>query len=288
MRSEVTKMFNLIKMNLYRVFHQKAFYIVPVSMAMVCGFLVYITWLTPRLERQAVEMTGQSGIQAGIVVGSTADESFPLTEDFDLTIFMDLLFDSGMLGLLISIGASIITNAERKHGFIKNIAGQISPRGMMAPAKLPGMLLECFLILAFAVLGAALSGKIFYAGFTFGNLAALTKALAVQLLLGFALCAFIMMICTLSENAAAGIITGIILSMNMLPLLYMLINTVLWNYLHVPESFDITRYTLSTHLMSVSSTSEPDTLGLALAVGAAYLVVYSLGASVILKKKDIA
>lgn len=281
-------MFNLIKMNLYRIVHQKAFYIVPVSMALVCSFLVYITWLTPRLERQAAQMTEHSGFQAGFVAGSTADESFPLTEDFDLTVFMDLLFDSGMLMLLISIGASIITNAERKHGFIKNIAGQISPRGMLAPAKLPGMLLESFLILAFAVLGAALSGKIFYAGFTFGNFAALTKALAVQLLLSFALCAFILMICTLSENAAAGIITGIILCTSIMSLLYMLINKVLWNYFHVPESFDITRYTLSAHLMSVSSTSEPDALGLALAVGAAYLVACSLGAFVILKKKDIA
>lgn len=281
-------MFNMIKMNLYRVVHQKAFYIVPVSMALVCSFLVYITWLTPRLERQAAEITGQSGIQAGYVVGSTADEAFPLTEDFDLTVFIDLLFDSGMLMLLTSIGASIITNAERKHGFIKNIAGQISPRGLLAPAKLPGMLLECILIIAFAVLGAALSGKIFYAGFAFGNLAALAGALAVQLLLCFALCALILMICTLSENAAAGIITGIILSMNMLPLLYMLINKILWNYFHVPESFDITRYTLSSHLMSVSSTSEPDALGLALAVGVAYLAACSLGAFVILKKKDIA
>lgn len=281
-------MFNMIKMNLYRVFHQKAFYIVPVSMAMVCGFMVYITWLTPRLERQqTVEMTGQSGFHAGIVVGSTADESFPLTEDFDLTVFMDLLFDSGILGLLISTGASIITNAERKHGFIKNIAGQISPRGMMAPAKLPGMLLECFLILTFAVLGAALSGKIFYAGFTFGNLAALAGALAVQLLLALALSALIQMICTLAGNAATGIITGIILSGGFLSLVYMLINKVLWKYLHVPESFDITRYTLSGHLMSVSSTSEPDALGLALAVGAAYLAACSLGAYVILKKKDI-
>ena len=96
------------------------------------------------------------------------------------------------------------------------------------------------------------------------------------------------MICTLSENAVAGIITGIILSMNMLPLLYMLINKVLWNYFHVPESFDITRYILSSHLMSVSSTSEPDALVFALAVGAAYLAACSFGAFVILKKKDIA
>lgn len=280
-------MFNLIKMHLYRVFHQKAFYIVPVSMAFVCCFLVYITWLVPRLERQAAEITEQSGIQVGYVVGSTADESFPLTEDFDLTVFMDLLFDSGMPALLISIGASIITNAERKHGFIKNIAGQIS-RGMMAPAKLPGMLLESFLILAFAVLGAALSGKIFYTGFAFGNLAALARALAVQLLLALAFSALIQMICTLAGNAASGIITGIIFCGGFLSLGYMLINTVLWNYLHVPESFDITRYTLTGHLTSVSSTSEPDALGLALVVGAAYLAACSLGTYMILKKKDIA
>lgn len=280
-------MFNLIKMNLYRVFHQKAFYIVPVSMAMVSCFLVYITWLTPRLERQAAEMTEQSEFQAGFVVGSTADESFPLTEDFDLTVFIDLLFDSGMLALLISIGASIITNAERKHGFIKNIAGQIPSRGMLALAKLPGMLIESFLILVFAVLGAALSGKIFYASFTFGNFSALVGALAVQLLLAFALSALIQMICTLAGNAASGIITGIIFSGGFMSLVYMLIDKVLWRYFHVPESFDITRYTLSGHLMSVTSGSDTKALVFALIIGAVYLAACSAGAYMIIKKKDI-
>lgn len=281
-------MFNLIKMNFYKLFHQRAFYIVPITAAFICCLMVYLIWSLPRLENQYAQEDVEPGFHMGIVAGSPEAEALPIDEKFDLTEFMDEMFGSGILIILISVIAAITANTERKNGFIKNLAGQIAPRGMLAVAKLPGMLLESFLILMFTFIGCALSGRLLYSDFTLGDMPALTKALAVQLLLSFALCAFILMICTLSENAAAGIITGIVLCTGILSLLYTLINKVLWNYLHVPESFDITRYTLSGHLMSVFSTSEPDALGLALAVGAAYLVVCSLGAYVIFKKKDIA
>ena len=150
------------------------------------------------------------------------------------------------------------------------------------------MLLECFLIITVAVLSCALSGKLLYANFIPGNLSGLARALAGQLLLGFALCSLILMICTLARNAASGIITGIVLATGMISLVYGLLNKVLWNYLHVPESFDITRFSLSSHFMSLTSASGSDALGLALAVGAVYLTACSLGAFMIIKKKDIA
>ncbi len=281
-------MLNMIKMNLYRLFHQKAFYIVPITTAFFCCFMVYTTWIVPRLENQSAQIDTDSGFHMGIVAGSPDSEPLPIVESFDLTEFMDEMFASGILIILISVSAAIIANAEQKNGFIKNLAGQISPRGMLAVTKLPGMLLESFLILAASVIGSALSGRLLFASFTFGDLPALLRALAVQLLLGLALCALILMICTLSGNAAAGIITGIILSAGITSILYLLFNKILWNYFHVPESFDITRYTLSGNLMSVTSVSETGTLSLALAAGAAYLAVCSLGAYFIIKKKDIA
>lgn len=281
-------MFNLIKMNLYRLIHQRAFYIVPITTAVICCLMVYTEWAIPRLENQSAQMEAESGFHVGVVAGSPYTEPLPVVESFDLTGFMDEIFGSGILLIMVSIGAAITANAERKNGFIKNLAGQIAPRGMLAVTKLPGMLLESFLILALSLIGGALPGKLLFATFTFGSLPALAGALAVQLLLSLALCAFILMVCTLSGNAAAGIITGIILSSGITSLLYTLANKVLWNYLHVPENFDITQYTLSGHLLSVSSASDTSALGLALAVGAVYLAACSLGAYIILKKKDIA
>lgn len=281
-------MFNLIKMNLYRLFHQKAFYIIPAVSAVVCCFMVYTIWMVPRLENQAAQLDAEPGFHVGIVAGSPDSEPLPIMESFDLTEFMDEVLGSGILIIMISIGAAIIANSERKNGFIKNLAGQIAPRGMLTVTKLPGMLLESFLILAFSFIGCALPGRLLFATFTLGSLSALVKALAVHLLLSAALCALILMICTLSENAAAGIITGIVLSAGLLPLLYTLIDKVLWSYFHVPESFDITRFSLSGHLMSVASTSDTGALVFALAVGAVYLAVCSIGSYVIIKKKDIA
>lgn len=281
-------MLNLIKMNLYKLSHQKAFYIVPVSMAIVCSLMVYLTWLAPRLVDQASQITTETGFHMGIVAGGAPGvEHPPITEDFNLCEFMDEVFGSGIMIILFSVGAAILANSERKHGFIKTVAGQVSPRGMLALAKLPGMLLESLLILVFAVLGCALSGRILFSGFVTGSLSALAGALAVQLLLALALCALVLTVCTLAGNAASGIITGIILSAGLTPMLYTLANKVLWNYFHVPQSFDLSRYSLSLQLISVTSVSGTKELAFGLIIGAAYLVACSVGAYVIIQKKDI-
>lgn len=284
-------MYNMIKMNLYRAFHQKAFYIVPLSMAIVACLMVWLVWMAPRLEQAAYETSGQSdfsaGFHAGFTTGSVTEEPIPVLEEFNLTDFMDELFGSGILGILISVGAAIIANSERKHGYIKNIAGQIPSRGMLVLAKLPALLLESLLILIFAALGFALAGRILFEKFVFGSPAGFARAFAVQLFLSLALCALILMICTLAGNAASGIITGIVLSAGILSFLYGMINKVLWRYLHVPESFDITDYTLSTRLMSVFSASDTKTLIHGLVIGAVYLAVCSAGACMIIRRKDI-
>lgn len=284
-------MYNLIKMNLYRAFHQKAFIIVPLSMAIVACLMVYLVWLTPRLEQAAYETDDRSDFSAGFHVGITAgpatEEPIPVLEEFNLTDFMDELFTSGILGILISVGAAIIANSERKHGYIKNIAGQIPSRGMLILAKLPAMLLESLMILIFATLGFALAGRILFEKFVFGNPAGFVRAFAVQLFLSLALCALILMICTLAENAASGIITGIVLSAGILSFLYGMINKALWRYLHLSESFDITDYTLSTRLMSVFSASDTGALIHGLVIGVVYLAVCSAGACMIIRRKDI-
>lgn len=277
-------MFNIIKMNLYRLFRQKAFYIIPISTAIMCCLMVYLIWLTPRMENLATD----SGFHIAVgPYGSNGIEPLPITEEFKLTEFIDEIFGSGMLMIFISIAAAIITNAEQKNGFIKNVAGQISSRGMLTVAKLPGMMLECILVLAATVFSCALAGRLLFSSFTLGSLSALAGALAVQLMLAFGFCSLILMICTLAGNAASGIITGIALSAGIMPLVYTLINKVLWTYLHVPESFDITRCFLSTHLMSISTVSDTKTLTLGFVVGAVYLVACSAGAFVIITRKDI-
>lgn len=280
-------MFNLIKMSLYRVFHQKAFYIVPVSTAIVCCLMVYLVWLAPRLEQEAAMMEEEAGFQVSVTAEPASDSPLASMEEFNVADFMDEVFSSGILCILISVGAAIITNAEQKHGYIKNIAGQVFPKGALPLAKLPGMLLECLLILVFAFLSLTAAGRILYSDFTFGNLSGLAGAVAVQLLLSLALCALILMICTLAGNAASGIITGIALCSGLLPLVYGLIDKALWKYLHVPQSFDIAEYVLSVRLMSVTSLSDAKALTQGLVIGAAYLVVCSVGVYWIVRRKDI-
>ncbi len=286
-------MFNMIKMNFYRLFHQRSFYVVIGTALFISWFMVYIVWMMPRMAERAAENLSQtnaeeeSGFHVGIVIGDMEGAEVPVTDEFNLLEFMDEYFTSGIIVILISVGVSMIANSERKKGFIKNLGGQIKPRGMLVGTKLPVILFEILIILAVTVLGFALFGQIYFAKYTVGSLTDLCRVLAVQLLLCLAFGALILLVCVVARNAAAGIIVGIIMSTGLLLSLYSLFNQFATAYLGAGEGFDISRYTLNYYLMGLTSAAGNSDMTTAGLVGTVYLLLAAAIGSLVTEKRDI-
>jgi len=286
-------MFNLIKMNFYRLFHQRSFYVVIGTALFISWFMVHIVWMVPRMAERAAENLSQTnaeeetGFHVGIVTGGMEGAEAPVTDEFNLLEFMDEYFTSGIIVILISVGASMIANSERKKGFIKNLGGQIKPRGMLVGTKLPVMLFEILIILAATVLGFALFGQFYFDKYTAGSLTALCRVLSVQLLLCLAFGALILLVCAVTRNAVAGIIVGIVMSSGMLLSLYRLFNQFAAAYLGAGESFDISRYTLSYYLMGITSAAGSGDMTAAGLAGAVYLLLAAVIGSLVTEKRDI-
>ncbi|MDE6639284.1 MAG: ABC transporter permease subunit [Acetatifactor sp.] len=296
-------MFNLIKMNFYRLFHQKSFYVMIAVAAFIGWFMVFMIWMTPRLEekaqdaRNAREQTSQTGEEAesnagfhvGIMVGGTEGEELPVPQsgEFNLAEFVDEFFTSGFTMILISVGAALIANSERKRGFIKNLGGQMKPRGMLIVSKLPVILFELVALYAAIILSFTLFGRIYYDRFTAGNIPVMCKVVLVQLLLGLAFGALVMLVCTAARNAAAGIFAGIVVASGLFPYVYFFINRLATAYLGAPAGFDISKCSLDYYLSCITSEAAGKDVATALIVGVVYLLLASAAGCLVLEKRDI-
>lgn len=298
-------MFNLIKMNFYRLFHQKSFYVMIAVAAFIGWFMVFVIWMAPRLEEKAQsarntreqasqtdEETGSNaGFHVGIMIGGSEGEDIPESEPsvvvFNVAEFLDEFFSSGFTMILISVGASIIANAERKRGFIKNLGGQMKPRGMLIVSKLPTILFEIAAMYTATVLSIVLFGRVYYEHYTLGNVPAMCKTIVVQLLLGLAFGALVMLVCTAARNAAAGIFAGIAVASGLFPYVYFFINRIATAYLGAPAEFDISRCSLDYYLSCITSEAAGKDVATALIVGVVYLLLASAAGCLVMEKRDI-
>ncbi len=285
-------MFNLIKMNFYRLFHQKSFFVCLAAAALTGWFMVFLVWMTPKLEaeiesRATEEKEFKEGFHVGYV-GEISGDQAPVLETFNASDFMDEFLTNGIGLLLISVSVPLIVNADRKRGFIKNLGGQMKPRGMLALAKLPVILFDSAAIYITAFLSFALFGRIYYAKYTLGDISLLCRVLLVQLVLALAFGALLMLICMLVRSAAGGILAGVVASLGLLEVVYAQVSRFAVAYLGAPVGFDVARYSLDYYVSEVFSAVPDRVIVTALLAGAAYLILASAAGYFIMEKRDIA
>lgn len=283
-------MFNLIKMNFYRLFHQRSFYVCVAVAVFIGWFMPFMIWLTPRMEDQiAAQKEAEEGFAAGFYVGLNEDEiaRTPKLEVFNVTEFADQFTKSGFCMILVSVAIPLFVNADRKRGFIKNLGGQVRSRGVFTLAKLPVILFETALLMAASILSIAVFGRIYFEQYTFGDVGAMCRVMSVQLFLETAFGALIMLICTLARNAASGIIAGIVMSSGLFPMVYFQINKFAVAYLGAPMDFDCSKCFLDYHISMTMSTTAGSELVSALLAGGIYLVLALAAGCLVMEKRDI-
>ena len=130
-------MFNLIRMNLYRIFHTRSTYIMLAVIMAFAGFSAYM--MREDIKMLEEEITAEGGqineAQTDEIVPESDDASTPLTimvetpyhEDGTKPAFTEYLcadLRSGLILIILAIFPVLFVNSEEKSGFVKNIAGQ--------------------------------------------------------------------------------------------------------------------------------------------------------------------
>ena len=203
-------MFNLIKMDFYRLRHSVSSLILFLLLIgySILGVLVFhaerISFLQPTLSGDSIALFSLEISLASVYL--TGSGSFPAST----AVFACWLINSFPLLTTVIIFTALFVQGEQKNGFFRTIAGRYPARGVLVRARFVTLALCDFLILAtLTAVSLICAWFAFRDAIVFSAPAELLKILGLLYLPYLALTAFVALICILFQNATMGIGAGL-------------------------------------------------------------------------------
>lgn len=278
-------MLNLIKMDLHRLSRSISTYIMIFFAAGLAFFTIYMTNHELNIVKEnppAVTETSDADSDEntfGIVVDTNP---MWVSGDIDFSEMLGVQLRSDMALILVSIFVTLFVAAERKNGFIKNIAGQFRNRSIMVASKLVAVAVQVLILFATFVLFILISSFIFWGDrLVLTSVSELLQLAGIQYLLHFAFACLITFLCLLSNSSAFSMTIGILLCSSLGTLVYNLIDRV------VSHSFRIEKYMLEVNISSVGAGVTSDIAARAIIVSISYILVTMILSMLIVQKRDI-
>ncbi len=247
-------MFNLIKMDLYRLFRQKSFYFVGLTITFFVGITVFS--LAMAIDYGMYDNLSSSGISIATVFDMTrGDSTFPM---------------------IMAIGAIIFTNADFSSGYIKNIASNVKNKMVIPLSKFIVSSLASLIYIVWMVIIITVMSFIMFDNVSLGNATDLILGMLLYLFFVMNMLALVIGLCMLLRNSA-GSITILVCIVLFAGLIYAAIDYLV--------SIDLTPYSTVGNLTKFTVDSkELPTMMLSALVG---LIGYNAVGAIAMQKKDI-
>lgn len=283
-------MFNMMKMNLYQMFKTRSMYVVWLCMALIILFTTSLQSgegeLFPSMDEpesaqeNMVEDEGEY-----IQIGMSVD--VPTEPGERVTVFDEVYANvsAKFIALMMGIFAVIFSLADMGSGYIKNIGGQVRRRRSLILSKAVALFVFTAITMLGYVVIQAVSNALFWGHLKWGNVGELLAYTAVQILLHFSLVMICMAISVICRSKTLSIIAAIFLCMNIVAILYGVIDRLLWKI--GAKDFTISKYTVTGKIaLFPMSAGRSECLG-AVTVGVAFLAVMAVIACAVFEKRDI-
>ena len=263
----------LIKMDFYRLFQSKLFWI----LSGIFFFLQFLlTFLTPLLLRWLISMSGAPYHESDLDTKLSAVIETPMP---------------GLLMIIAFISATSFMYADLKNGYIKNIAGQISKKGYTTISKFTVLLFHNLFYMVLGVL-AGCAGGLLSPGSSFvidKDVPQAIEVFFIKYLLTLAMVSVILFIITALQNNVFATVMAVLFCVGALSLVYLGIDQIL--SLMKVKDFSITNYVPDQlyQTVSISEINQPDSyMALtAVIVGVAFIAVFVTGSVLMFNKRDV-
>lgn len=288
-------MFNLIKMDFYRLFCMKSFWVMILVTIGLAFFSVWMTdvdlnWMkegvhTVQLEEDQSEAEdGEVDIAFGIYTQTDPKWMYGDIPFSDLTIEA---FRSCILLLLCAIFVPLFVNAENKSGYIKNIAGQLPGKGMLVIPKLVAAAVQVFLILAIFSIFTGIAGLAFWGGrVVFGSLSDFAIGFGLQFLLHYSFAVVMLMFTILFKNSGFSMCLGILCAMGMLATILGFVNQLLIS-IDGLKKLNLIKYVIETNVQNVTNHLEQTAVNRCVAISLVYIVLAAVLSVTVMQKRDV-
>lgn len=268
-------MFNLLRMDLYRVKRSRSVYVCFGLLLIAAVLVFWMLWLIATPPGQEI------AVCIGMLAPEELEESSKILEGVDsLILFRQICLDGGMYNVTFGIWVMLFVCMDFQGGFIKNIMSLHQNRWNYIGSKLmtAGIVNFCYLVLH--LLFTLLMNRLFHNMVPYAGWKDILFYMSWAWLVTTAFSALILLICILTRSVAAGSAAAVLLGGGVAVMtLYGILNT-----FHMGEWLKYSIYlTLGMGPDKYSSIHDLYVY----AVGAGFLVLYTLLAGMILKKQDI-
>lgn len=270
-------MFNLLRMDLYRMKRGKSVYVCLGILLVMTVFTLCMVWLmsTPQGQNTAVRLGMFTAEDMAVVAAEMTMEGVDT-----LVMLRQTSLDGGMHNLLFGIWVMLFVCMDYQSGFIKNVMAVHQNRWNYVFSKIltAGIVNLCYLIIQY--LFVLLMNRLLGNMAPYSALGDVLFYLSWAWLVTTAFAALVIMVCVWTRKVAAGALTVVILGGGMVQgPMYALLNMIHmgdWMKYTIYHTLDLGpyRYTAPADLYVY-------------AVGVGFLVLYAAITGTVLKRQDI-
>ena len=314
-------MLNMIKMDVYRMFRTKSMYVIWIILlasALITSFLSKIDYDAANKEwekQQAVESQADTDtdMQAADVVNAqdieqqqAADSNkeqlsqqntdnvnigmsveLPTEPGKKVTV-MDVFFSNAQgkfYALFLVIFAVMFATADIKSGYIKNIGGQVSQRGMLIVSRAVALALFTAITFAGIFVFQAAANMLAFKCVVWGNWKEIIPYFLTELTLHYAFVLICMAIAVIIKNNVISMTLSVCLTMNIMSIVYAFIDYVVNRKgLH---NFSIYKYTVTGRMAMLPMNAGRDDVVSSMCVAVIFIIIILSLSSYIFQKRDI-
>ncbi len=270
-------MFNLLRMDLYRLKRSKSLYIwlaVLMAISVLCYWMV---WLINTPEGRS--LAGK--IDMVLTEETLTQEDLAIAENYDLlAMFRETGMDGGGFTCITGILAALFVCLDFHSGFMKNIMALHRDRWKYVASKLITAGILNFFYLAVLLAFSFLLNACFGVLVPWAGIGSIAFYMVSAWILSTAFSALFILVILLTRSSAAGVTAALLLGSGLVQLLLLNIT----GLFHVTKWFDYTLYANLTYAPTAYA-GIGDWKGAA--TGLVFLVLYSVLGCAVLARQDI-
>lgn len=284
-------MFNCIKMDLYRMFRMKSFYVIGIILAAATFFTTSMSVLDYNMMKE------EAGQNSQVYEQETSSDEEPVNLGMDVTIptrpgEMVTVYDQvyanlhgKFIALFMVIFAVLFSASDLSSGYIKNIGGQMKNRGNLILSKAVALFIYTVLTMLFYLCIQTVAQAVCFHELQLGSLRDLAVYSAIQILLHYVLLLICMAITIITRSKVFSMAFAVLFCMNVMVILYSTVDKNLARF--GIEDFNMLQYTVTGRMalleMAPSAGGCVKALTVAVVFGLAVLAL----SSQIFRKRDI-
>lgn len=284
-------MLNCIKMDLYRMFRMKSFYVIGIILAAAVIFTTSMSVIDYNIMEeeyknnpQALQQEVSSGDEP---VNLGMDVTIPTQPGEKVTVYDQVYANlhGKFIALFMVIFAVLFSTSDLSSGYVKNIGGQMKNRGTLILSKAVALFFYTVLTMAFYLVLQTVAQVLCFHELHLGPVKDFAAYTATQTLLHYALLLICMAVSVIIRNNVFSMTFGILFCMNVLVILYSAVDKVAAK-LGI-EDFSFIQYTVTGRMALLEMAPSGEAFVKALVVAVLFGAAATILSSQIFRKRDI-